>query len=59
MIIGSFGNVFSAKNFANDASKTGQEYADEGLKQGQKLGEQAYEFSKDKGNIISFLIGAK
>ncbi len=40
-----------AQNFANDASKSGQEYAQEGLKQGQKLGEQAYELGKDKGNI--------
>ena len=46
---------FLAKNFAKDASKAGQEYADEGLKQGQKLGEDAFEFGKDKGNIHFFL----
>ena len=46
---------FLAQNFAKDASKTGQEYADEGMKQGQKLGEKAYEVGKDKGNIDLFL----
>lgn len=46
---------FSASNFAKDASKASQEYADEGLKQGQKLGEKAFEVGKDKGNLrLSF-----
>ena len=48
-------NFCLAQNFANDASKTGEEYAKEGLKQGQKLGEQAFEVGKDKGNIYDFL----
>ncbi len=44
-----------AQNFANDASKASEKYAQEGLKQGQKLGEQAYEVGKDKGNIYLLL----
>jgi hypothetical protein len=44
-----------AQNFANDATKASEKYAQEGLKQGQKLGEQAYEVGKDKGNIYLLL----
>jgi len=41
-----------ASSFVNDANKAAQEYAQEGLKQGQKLGEQAFEIGKDKGSTM-------
>ncbi|CAF4143136.1 unnamed protein product [Rotaria sp. Silwood2] len=40
----------SAQNFAADSAKLSQEYAQEGLEQGRKLGEQAFEVGKDKAN---------
>ena len=41
-----------ASSFVNDANKAAQEYAQESLKQGQKLGEQAFEIGKDKGSTM-------
>ena len=52
-------NLILAQNFANDAVKAGEDLVDQIPKQGQKLGEQAFEMGKDKGNIhisLFFLI---
>lgn len=38
-----------AQNFANDAVKAGENLAEEIPRQGQKLGEQAFELGKEKG----------
>jgi hypothetical protein len=48
-----------AQNFANDAVKAGGEYAQEGLEQGQKLGEKAFELGKDKGKIYIYFSSRK
>ncbi len=50
-----FSNREITQNFAKDASKADEKYAQEGFKQGQKLGEQAYEVGKDKDNSYSLL----
>ena len=41
-----------AQHLADEALKTGQEYAQEGVKQGRKLSEKAFEVGKDKGNDL-------
>ncbi len=43
-----------AQDFGNDAVKAGGDYAQEGIKQGQKLGEKAFEVGKDKGEIFIY-----
>lgn len=42
-------NLILAQNFANDAVKAGEDLAEQIPKQGQKLGEQAFELGKEKG----------
>jgi hypothetical protein len=42
---------FLAQNFADDTIKASQQYAKDGVKQGEKLRDQAIELGKDKGYI--------
>jgi hypothetical protein len=43
---------FLAQHFADDAMKAGEQYAKDGLKQSEKLRDQAIEVGKDKGYIF-------
>lgn len=42
-----------AQNFASDTVKAGENLAEQIPKQGQKLGEEAFELGKDKGIFLS------
>lgn len=45
---------FLAQHFVDDAIKATEDYTMEGVKQGQKLTEQAFELGKDKGYLYRY-----